>query len=511
MPVYDLAIIGGGINGVGIARDAAGRGLSVFLCERGDLAQGTSSASSKLIHGGLRYLEHKEFRLVKEALAERETLMRLAPHIIRPLDFCLPYGMGMRPAWMLRAGLFIYDHLASRRTLPSSRSIKLAKNPVYGLPLQPFYTKAFRYTDCWVDDARLVVLNAMDAREHGAEIFTYTTCTGAIRKNGVWKIWLHTQAGEQVIYARALVNAAGPWAMDVLENTGVTASGRIRKVKGSHIVVPRLHDGDHAYILQMADKRIIFILPFEEEFSIIGTTDVPYEGDATEAAISEEEITYLLQGANEYLRQPVRREDIVWSYSGVRALFDNAEKDPSLITRDYVLEVDMKEGAPLLSVFGGKLTTYRTLAERAMEKLTALLPDMSKTTWTHTRPLPGGEVPAEGVNGFIHDVTMTHPWLPEPLLQRWIRQYGMRCRMLLERAGSLEGLGEEFAPGVYERELQYAYEQEFARTGEDFLWRRTKLGLTMKSPGRRRIREWFEERTALDYTSSVNARASVNT
>lgn len=479
--VYDIAIIGGGINGAGIARDAAGRGLRVLLMEKGDLAQGTSSASSKLIHGGLRYLEHYEFRLVRESLKEREVLMGIAPHIIWPMDFILPHAPDMRPFWMLRAGMLLYDNLAQRRQLRASAAVPLAGHGVFGGPLQAQYLQGFRYTDCWVDDARLVVLNALDAAEHGADIRTRTTCTKAERMDGMWWLQMQTAQGETAhAKARILINAAGPWANGVAVIAGVQPKGRVRLVKGSHIVVPRVHDGNHAYILQMPDKRIIFVLPFEREFSLIGTTDVAYEGNPAEVAITQEEIRYLLDGVNHYLAAPLEREDVVWSYSGVRALYDDASENLSTMTRDYVLELDSAKGAPLLSVFGGKITTYRTLAEQALDKLALYLPRSMKGGWTGSRPLPGGE-------------SYSPPaWLDRPLAMRWARQYGNRAARIIGAADDMAGLGEEIAPGVFEAELHYAKDWEWARTADDFLWRRTKLGLTLSSEARLRVIEWFE-------------------
>lgn len=475
-PLYDLAIIGGGINGAGIARDAAGRGLRILLVEKGDLAGATSSASSKLVHGGLRYLEQYEFRLVREALAEREVLLGIAPHIIWPLSFILPHGAGMRPAWMLRSGLFLYDSLARRNALPPSSGVELGGKGAYGGILQSRYAKGFRYTDCWVDDARLVVLNAVDAAEHGADIRTRTACTAVTCEGGVWQLTLSDGTQPQ---AKLLVNAAGPWVGEVLASTPAKAKGKVRLVKGSHIVVPRLHDGDHAYILQLPDKRIQFILPFEGAFSIIGTTDMGYSGDAADVAITEEEIRYLLDGANAYLAKPLTREDVVWTYSGVRALYDDESENLSRITRDYVLELDDSAGAPLLSVFGGKITTYRKLAEHALAKLSPHLPAGAHSPWTATASLPGAGEVAE------------YPWLEATLAQRWRRQYGSRMAEIIGEATSMDGLGKQIAPQVYEAELRYARTHEWARRGNDFLWRRTKLGLVLEAAERERVAAWF--------------------
>lgn len=478
---FDIAIIGGGINGAGIARDAAGRGLRVLLVEKGDLAIGTSSSSSKLVHGGLRYLEYCEFRLVRESLQEREALMAIAPHIIWPLDFVLPHSTGMRPAWMLRAGLLLYDNLAPRQKLRASTSLRLAGEGAYGTPLQTRYTKGFRYTDCWVDDARLVLANAQDAAAHGAEILTRTACVATERTTDGWRVFLQEvgQEKRREVRAKILVNAAGPWANDVVEAAGVHTKGRINLVKGSHIVVPRVHAGEHAYILQMADKRIVFVMPYEEEFSLIGTTDVDYAGDPGEVGISEDEIVYLLSGVNDYLASSLSREDVVWSYAGVRALYDDAAENLSAMTRDYVLELNDIDGAPLLSVFGGKLTTYRKLAEQAMEKLEKYIPSAMRGAWTKDKILPGGEM-------------YTPPtWLDGATAKRWKRQYGSAIAEIIGEAESLDGLGGQIAPTVYEAELRYVQAHEWVRRSNDYLWRRTKLGLTLDSAGRERVTAWF--------------------
>jgi glycerol-3-phosphate dehydrogenase len=481
--IYDIAIIGGGINGAGIARDAAGRGLRVLLVEKGDLAQGTSSASSKLIHGGLRYLEYYEFRLVREALQEREVLMAIAPHIIWPLEFILPQSKDTRPAWMVRAGLFLYDHLASRRSLAGSGGVALSPANVYGLPLKQRYAKGFRYSDCWVDDARLVLLNARDAADHGAHIRTRTACTGAERVDGQWRLQLQEQGTAQeqpmVAQARVLVNAAGPWVGEVLALSDMQAKGRAMLVKGSHIVVPRVHDGEHAYILQMPDKRIVFVLPFEQEFSLIGTTDMAYTGDPGQVAITQEEIDYLLEGANTYLAKTLSRADIQWSYSGVRALYEEDGKSLSAISRDYVLELEAELGAPMLTVFGGKITTYRRLAEQALEKLRPYLPRSAHEGWTDGRALPGGE-----------KYHAPH-WLDRKLADRWSRQYGSLVAKLIGDARDMAGLGEQVAPQVYEAELRYACDHEWVRCADDFLWRRTKLGLVLGEAERQAVEAWF--------------------
>lgn len=469
--MYDLAIIGGGINGVGIARDAAGRGLKVLLLEKGDLASATSSASSKLVHGGLRYLEYYEFRLVREALKEREVLLGIAPHIIWPMDFLLPLGEHTRPGWLIGLGMLLYDHLAPRRKLRRSGRVTL-----HGEVLKDEYFHAYRYADCWVDDARLVILNAQDAAARGADIRTYTACTALTREQGNWRLTL--DSGE-VLQAKAVVNAAGPWVPQVAEMAGVRTKGQARLVKGSHIVVPRIHKGNHAYILQLADKRILFILPFQDEFSLIGTTDAPFDGDAKDVRISPEETRYLLDAANAYLSKSLSEYDIIWSYAGVRSLYDDHSAKASAVTRDYVLELDAdSEGqAPLLTIFGGKITTYRQLAHAALEKLLPFFPTASRQEWTGEALLPGGEA---------YDIPAG---LPDELARRWQRQYGARMKDILGG----EALGEPVAGDIHPCELRYARDHEWARTGEDFLWRRTKQGLFLNASERALIDAWFAQ------------------
>lgn len=473
---YDLAVIGGGINGVGIAADAAGRGLKVYLCEQHDLASHTSSASSKLIHGGLRYLEHREFRLVREALAEREVLLAKAPHIVRPLRFILPHRPHLRPAWMLRFGLFCYDHLGRRRSLPGSRSLKLDGDS----PLQADITRAFEYSDCRVDDARLVVLNAMAARERGARIETRTRCLSAQLHDGVWQLELQRADGSRhSVRSRALVNACGPWVADFLRD-GLQRQPRhgVRLVQGSHVVVSRLYAGEQAYILQNEDRRIVFVIPWLEHFSLIGTTDRDYRGDPAEARIAEEEIDYLLAVVNQHFRTPVQRADILHSFSGVRPLLDDESSDPSAVTRDYFLELHGgADQAPLLSVFGGKLTTYRRLAEAALELLKPWFPGLGPR-WTASTPLPGGEGLEDPLR-LAAQLREQAPWLPAELARRWALGYGSRSWRLLEGAKGVEDLGEHFGAGLYAREVDYLRREEWALSAEDILWRRSKLGLRL--------------------------------
>ena len=490
-PVYDLLIVGGGINGTGIARDAAGRGLSVLLCEQDDLAAHTSSASTKLIHGGLRYLEYYEFSLVRKALQEREVLLRAAPHIIRPLSFVMPHNPGLRPAWMIRAGLFLYDHLGRRELLPASQGVDLRTHAA-GQSLKPGLTKGFVYADAWVEDARLVVLNALDAAERGAKILPHTRCVSARRFADMWDVTLQP-AGEhpaQVVRSRALVNAAGPWVVNFLhESLGMTSQRHLRLAKGSHIVVRRLFEHDHAYLLQNPDKRILFAIPYERDFTLIGTTDVEYEGDPSKPSITSSEIAYLCEMANCYFARSISPADVIWSYSGVRPLLADEATDISAVTRDYLLECDAtSQRAPLLSVFGGKITTYRRLAEEALDLLAHSLHDM-KPAWTANAPLPGGDIPNAEFEGFLAEFRRSTPWLPEALARRYARAYGTRIDRLLAGARSLTDLGEDLGGGLYGAEIDYLVSQEWAQTAEDILWRRSKMGLHVSADVAQRLSE----------------------
>lgn len=478
--LFDLLVVGGGINGAGIARDAVGRGLRVMLVEQDDLASATSSASSKLVHGGLRYLEQYEFRLVREALGEREVLLSMAPHIIWPISFVLPHDASLRPAWMIRAGLFLYDHLAKRARLPGSRQLDLRRDPA-GRPLKPSFTRGFSYADCWVEDSRLVVLNALDAAERGADIRTRCRFVGANPDGGHWSATLEGASGERgTVRARAIVNAAGPWVERVLRSSlGQDAPARIRLVKGSHIVVPRQYEGEQAYIFQAPDKRVVFVIPYEGEFTLIGTTDVLFTDDPAGVAISPEETAYLCEAANRFLAKPVTPGDVVWSYAGVRPLYDdNASATVSTVTRDYTFDVQAGEGRPpVLSIYGGKITTYRRLAEHALEKMAAFMPDLKAGGWTARAPLPGGDVPGGDFDGFLDDVKGRYPWLPAAMARRLARAYGTRISQVLGDARALAHLGRDFGAGLTEREIIYLVENEWARSAEDILWRRSKLGL----------------------------------
>ena len=491
---YDLVIVGGGVNGTGIARNASGRGLSVLLCEQDDLAGHTSSASTKLIHGGLRYLEYYEFRLVREALMERERLLGIAPHVIWPLHFVLPHNRELRPAWMIRAGLFLYDHLGGRGQLPGSRGINLHQHPA-GSSLKPELKRGFVYSDCWVQDARLVVLNAMDAAARGACIALHTRCERARQIDGIWRIRLRSAEGERYVRARVLVNAAGPWAAslfsDVLERPTASA---IRLVKGSHIVVPRLFEHENAYIFQNTDRRIVFAIPYERDYTLIGTTDIDYQGDPVRARISTEETQYLCDAVNRYFVRPVQPDDVVWNYSGVRPLYDDRADDASAATRDYVLELEKGTGrAPLLTVFGGKLTTYRMLSEHVMEKLHPVLA-FSGEDWTGKTPLPGGDIPNGDFETYLSGLHKQRPWLPARLAWRLARNYGTRTENILGRARSLSDLGECLGADLYEAEVDYLVNHEWARTAEDILWRRSKLGLRFDRKQNERLQDWLESK-----------------
>lgn len=490
--VYDLAIIGGGINGSGIARDAAGRGLTVFLTEQYDLASGTSSASTKLIHGGLRYLEYYEFRLVREALTEREVLLRAAPHIIWPLRFILPHHKGLRPAWMLRLGLFLYDHLGGRKLLPPTSVVDLASDET-GQCLKGNYTKGFEYSDCWVMDSRLVVLNAMDAAARGAHIRTRCRCTSARRQDGLWCLTLtDTESGaESTIQARALVNAAGPWLDMTLEHIEHSATRQhIRMVKGSHIIVRKLFDHPKAYIFQNDDNRIIFAIPYEKEFTLIGTTDVDFHGSPENVTISEEEIAYLCRAAGEYFHVSLSAADVVHHFSGIRPLFDDGKSEAKAATRDYVLKVDEKGGLPLLSIYGGKITTYRKLAESVLAKLAVYFPAMG-APWTDGQPLPGGDFPADGYEREVDRLLAAHPALGHSLAARLVRLYGTRSHSMCSGLTDLASQGRCFGGDLYEFEVKYLVHNEWARTAEDIVRRRTRIGLHVTEAETGTLQSWL--------------------
>lgn len=477
--IHDIFVIGGGINGCGIARDAVGRGFSVFLAEMNDLASGTSSGSTKLIHGGLRYLEFYEFRLVREALMEREVLWKNAPHIIWPMRFVLPYAKGLRPAWLIRLGLFLYDHIGGRKLLPATRTLDMAKDPA-GKPLKPLFHKAFEYSDGWVNDARLVALNARDAADRGATIRTRTKVVAARREGDIWAIRLEDLATGKAeeVRARLLVNAAGPWVDHVLSATvGQNDVHNVRLVQGSHIVIKKKFDDPRAYFFQNKDGRIIFAIPYEEEFTLIGTTDRDYPGDPHDVKISDTEIDYLCAAASEYFAQPVTRPDIVWTYSAVRPLYDDGASKAQEATRDYVLKADGGEGkAPIVNAFGGKITTYRRLSESMLEKIEGFLGKRGKP-WTANAALPGGDFPATGFDAQVAKLKSAYPFLDQRLARRLTRLYGTRAQILLGLAKSNADLGRNFGADLYEAEVRYLAENEWALTAEDVLWRRTKRGL----------------------------------
>ncbi|HVW68530.1 MAG TPA: glycerol-3-phosphate dehydrogenase [Steroidobacteraceae bacterium] len=490
-PIFDLLVVGGGINGVGIARDAAGRGLSVMVVERSDLASATSSASSKLIHGGLRYLEQYEFRLVRESLAEREVLLAAAPYIIRPLRFVLPVHSGLRPPWLLRLGLFLYDHIGGRKRLPGTRTVR--RDDAVFTPLAPGYRSGFEYSDCWADDARLVVVNALDAQQRGARIETGWAVTAARRDGALWSVGMTSRLGDhRTISARALVNAAGPWVEDILRAAGAYRQHRsLRLVKGSHIIVKRLYDGPQAYTLQNADGRVVFAIPYEDDFTLIGTTDIPFSGDPTHVQADGNEVAYLCGLISGYLRAPISPKDVVWTYSGVRPLYDDGGTSASTVTRDYVFDMDTVEGqAPLLSVFGGKLTTYRKLAEHALSKLLPVM-RIDRPEWTRHATLPGGDLPGADLAAFTAEQLRRYAFAPPELTRRLCRSYGTRIEHIFGTAKRLGELGAEVAPRVYEAELNLMRAQEWARTGADALWRRSKLGLHLDEAGRDRVTAWF--------------------
>jgi glycerol-3-phosphate dehydrogenase len=489
MPDFDLAIVGGGINGAGIARDAAGRGLRVLLVEQNDLASGTSSASTKLIHGGLRYLEHGWFRLVREALVEREVMLRMAPHLIRPMRFVLPASPGLRSSWLLRTGLFIYDHLGGRKLLAATRSLDLAHDPL-GVPLKRRDVAGFEYSDCQADDSRLVVLNAVDAAERGATIRTYTRCRAADR-GAEWRLVLDERGEQDAVSARVLVNATGPWlgqfATDVLHDR---SAAHLRLVKGSHILVRRLFDHDRGYIFQNGDRRVVFALPFAQDFTLIGTTDDSFTGDPQGVTASAGDIDYLCAAVNNYLRPQIAPDNVVWSFAGVRSLYDDGSRRPQDAMRDYVLALDDRAGlAPLLTVYGGKITTYRRLAEQAIDRLAPVL--KAGPAWTGDSHLPGGDFPWDGVDALIAMTRATWPFLDAAQARRLARAYGTRVNRVLDDARRSGDLGESFGAGLSEAEVRYLMQREWARTADDVLWRRSKLGLRITASERARLAEFM--------------------
>jgi glycerol-3-phosphate dehydrogenase len=510
--IFDLAIIGGGVNGCGVARDAVGRGNSVFLCEMNDLASGTSSWSTKLVHGGLRYLEYYEFRLVREALIEREILWQIAPHIIRPLRFVLPHHAGLRPAWLLRLGLFLYDHIGGRHLLPPTRSVDLAHDEV-GKPLIPNrYRKGFEYSDCFVDDARLVVLTARDAADRGADIRIRSRAVEIRQVDGIWQVTVeNTFSGERsTIKARVLVNAGGPWVEDVLASgAGVNAKAKVRLVQGSHIVVPKLYAHDRAYMFQNSDGRIVFVIPYQDDFTLIGTTDRDYHGDPAKVKATDEEIKYLCDSVSEYLAKPVKPEDVVWTYAGVRPLYDDGASEAKAATREYVLELD-NPGAPLLSIYGGKITTHRRLAEEALERLSPYLKGTrAREGWTAKAALPGGDMDVSAVSALTAELVRSYPFLTPVHANRLAHAYGTRATRLLGTAKTLADLGQSFGATLTESELRYLMSVEWARTAEDVVWRRSKLGLRLSPAEIAAIDAWMVANRGSSERPVLEARGRV--
>jgi len=511
IPLFDLAVIGGGINGCGIARDGAGRGLSVFLAEQNDLASGTSSASTKLIHGGLRYLEYYEFRLVREALHEREVLLRAAPHIIWPLRFILPHHQGLRPAWLIRLGLFLYDHIGGRKLLPGTSSVNLQSDAA-GRVLKKNFSKGFEYSDCWVMDSRLVILNAMDAAAKGAVIKTRTQVLAATRDNTIWTVRLldKDRREEFTIQARVLVNASGPW-LDELQHRISHSITRehIRMVKGSHIIVHRLFDHDKAYIFQNKDRRIIFAIPYEGRFTLIGTTDVDFHGDPGKVEISEEETVYLCRAASEYFTRQLSPGDVVGSFAGIRPLFDDGRSEAKAATRDYVLRLDGgADEAPLLSIYGGKITTYRKLAESVLAELAPFLVSMGGK-WTESAPLPGGNFPFDGFNAQVETLMHRCPVLHRELAVRLVRTYGTCAEVMVAAIKDRSDLRQPFTADLYPFEVDYLMKNEWARNGADVLWRRTRLGLTATTAGAENLDAYMQDRLSTinspPFQGAVNA------
>lgn len=495
MSSYDLVVIGGGVNGAGIARDAAGRGINVLLCEKDDLAQHTSSASTKLVHGGLRYLEHYDFMLVRHALIEREVLLRSAPHIIWPLRFILPHHTALRPRWLIRLGLFLYDHLGGRKLLPSSNGVNLSAH-VSGAVLKDEFTHGFEYSDCWVQDARLVTLNVMDAAERGCDVRVRTECTDIIRGEGQWTVKLYDHLSSQAssVTAKAIVNASGPWVEKTLDlDEKHDSKHGVRLVKGSHIVVPKLFDHPYTYIFQNDDNRVLFAVPYENDYTLLGTTDVEIQAEPGTEQIEEKEIEYICNNASQYFKQPVHPEHVVWTYTGVRPLYDDASDNASKVTRDYKLDLDTRLGSPILSVYGGKITTFRKLAEQAVDMLAAeLKPDGS--AWTETVPLPGGDIPDADHESFVNKMAKQYTWLEPALLHDYCRNYGTCIDKVLNGASSMEQLGHHFGGPLYQAEVDYLIVNEWARSAEDVLWRRSKKGLHTPKGTEQLLQQWIEAR-----------------
>lgn len=492
---FDMVVIGGGINGAGIARDASGRGLSVLMCEKDDLAEHTSSASTKLIHGGLRYLEHYDFMLVRHALQEREILLRAAPHIIWPLRFILPHHQSLRPRWLIRLGLFLYDHIGGRKLLPKSHSVNLKTHPS-GAALKKEFTHGFEYSDCWVQDARLVVLNAVDAADRGCDVRVRTEVTDLVRHDGYWTLHLQdNNTGDKTsVTSRVVVNASGPWVEKTLDlDEEHDARYATRLVKGSHIVVPQLFDHPYTYIFQNADNRIIFAVPYENKYTLLGTTDMEIDGEPGSVEIDSAEVDYICAAASEYFEQSINAADVVWSYSGVRPLYDDASANASKVTRDYKLDLDSRKGAPVLSVYGGKITTYRKLADDAMSMLSEHL-SLSKKDWTKNVPLPGGDIPNADFDAYFTQSEARYPWMESSLLFDYVRNYGTRVQLLLDGCTATVDLGQSFGENLYQAEVDYLINHEWAQTAADILWRRSKKGLSLSNDEVKSLESYLAQR-----------------
>ncbi len=509
MSDFDLVVIGGGVNGAGIARDAAGRGLKVMLCEKDDLAQHTSSSSSKLIHGGLRYLEHYDFALVRHALGEREVLLKAAPHIIWPLRFILPHHKALRPRWLIRLGLFLYDNLGGRKLLPGSNSVDL-KTHVAGRALKPEFTSGFEYSDCWVQDARLVTLNVMDAAERGCDVRVRTECTDIIQGDGEWTVKLqdHLSGKADSVTARAIVNASGPWVEKTLDlDEAHDSRMSVRLVKGSHVVVPKVFDHPYTYIFQNADNRIMFAIPYENDFTLLGTTDVEIQAEPGTEQIEQSEIDYICSNASEYFNTPIKPEQVVWSYTGVRPLYDDASDNASKVTRDYKLDLDTRAGAPILSVYGGKITTYRKLSEQVVDMLEAPL-GIKSGAWTAPAPLPGGDIPDADYEGFLGECRSRYPWMDDVLLRDYTRNYGTRISAIVGEATGMEQLGHHFGGPLYQAEVDYLIANEWARSAADILWRRSKKGLHTPEGTEETLQQWMDAH--YDFATSAAPREAVS-
>lgn len=500
---YDMVVIGAGINGAGIARDAAGRGLSVLLCEKDDIAQHTSSASTKLIHGGLRYLEHYDFLLVRHALQEREVLLRAAPHIIWPLRFILPHHSALRPRWLIRLGLFFYDHIGGRKLLPGSHSVDLTEH-VSGADLKPEYSSGFEYSDCWVQDARLVTLNVMDAAARGCNVQVRTEVIDLIRKEGFWTVELknHLTGKASSVTSRLVVNASGPWVEKTLDlDEEHDSKHRVRLVKGSHVVVPKMFDHPYTYIFQNADDRVVFAVPYENDFTLLGTTDVEVDDEPGKEAIEPVEIDYICKSVSEYFNKPVSPDSVVWTYSGVRPLYDDASENASTVTRDYKLDFDVRKGAPILSVYGGKITTYRKLAEQAVDMMKHHL-GITENAWTAESFLPGGDIPNADFDAYLLQQQQAYGWMESALLTDYVRNYGTRIGKLVGTASSMAELGQYFGGPLFQAEVDYLVKHEWARSAEDILWRRSKKGLHVPADTAEKLATYLTENYSFNDPSS---------